>query len=121
MRSLLIIAALAVPTYLGYYLLHDPAQRAWVYYVLAGALGLALADTLRRWAPAHVTRGLQSAVGLLWWIELESGQQAVCGLGQWGGDVSTDLCVQWFGPDVYRAILAIAIAGLLTWRPNRQP
>ena len=122
MRSLLIIASLALPTYLAYYVTQDPVQRSWAYYVLSGALVCAMADCIRRWAPKHVAYGMASASALLWWVEVESAQQAVCGAAQWASVAHADLCVQWFGPDVYRAVAAFAIAGLLTtWRPNRQP
>lgn len=115
MRSILLVALLSVPTYLGYYLLPDVVSRSWAYYVASGFLVVALADGYRR------TLAASWAVALLWWIEVEAGQQAACGIAQWGHEVHTDLCVQWFGPDVYRAVAAIAVAGLLTWRPNRQP
>ena len=120
-RALIPVAAASVPTYLGYYFLRDQVDRAWAYYVLQGLLLLALAECARRWAPSHVQGLLLPwAVGLCWWIEIESAQQVVCGALQWGQQVHADLCVQVVGMEFYRALAALAIAGMLTCLPNQR-
>lgn len=121
------ILATAVPAFFGYYFMPTAADRPWAYYVAEGALILALADMVRGVVPQLVRAGVltagkvQAAVGLLWWIEIEAGQQAVCGALAWGQTAHSDVCVDLVGLDVYRAVAALAVAGALAIWQNQQP
>lgn len=122
MRRLLLIAGTAVPTYLGYYLLTDRTDQRWFYYVCGAVLTLVLADTVRCWLPPAWTTVQRVGLSVIcWWIEVEAAQQAVCGAFRWRIPSETDLCVAWFGSDVYRAVAALAISGLVVsvWQPSQ--
>lgn len=116
-----ILAALAVSTYFGYYMLTDPWQRGWLYYASTGLLVAALAWW---WRPASALGALARV-----WVLIESGQQAACGsatLATGGGSPDgRDVCVQYIGEDFYRAALALTLAALIvgmkTWQSLRRP
>lgn len=106
-RPDLFLALLAVPTYFGYYLFTDPWVRGWIYYTATGFFVCYLAWCFR---PA-------SALGMLTkaWVILEAGQQGICGTLTIGAQPPSgrDVCVQYVGEDGYRAVLALAVAGLI--------
>lgn len=117
----LTVSLLAATTYFGYYALTDPWQRGWLYYSATGALVLALAVY---WP---VSSALGEVVRL--WVQIESGQQAVCGsltlaTGAPAPD-GRDVCVQYLGADIYRAVLALCLAALLVgvkaWQSRQRP
>lgn len=120
-RPDLILAALAVSAYFGYYALHDTWQRLWLYYAATGALVFALAWW---WRPAAVLGAVARV-----WVLVESGQQAVCGSATLAAGAAMpdgrDVCVQYVGEDFYRAALAITLAALIvgvtTWQSRRRP
>lgn len=115
----MILATLAMPTYFGYYLFADQWVRGWIYYAATGFLVAYLAWCFRA----------ASALGMLVraWVILEAGQQGVCGaltIGARPPD-GRDVCVQYVGEDGYRAVLALAVAGLIVgvmkWQNLRRP
>lgn len=114
------MAVAASAAYFGYYLLRDPWQRGWLYYAATGVLVWVLAWC---WRPS----GPLGAVVRVW-VLIESGQQAACGsatlaVGQ-GAPDGRDVCVQYVGEDIYRAVLALTLAalivGMTTWQSRQR-
>lgn len=120
-RQDILLSALAVTTYFGYYLLRDPWQRGWLYYAATGALVVVLA---LGWRPGGPLGALARA-----WVLIEAGQQAACGsltLALGGGATGgRDVCVRYVGEDIYRAVLALTLAALIvgvqTWQSRQRP
>ena len=115
----IILASLAAPTYFGYYWFTDPWVRGWIYYAATGVLVTYLAWCFR---PATSLGALARA-----WVLLEAGQQGACGALTIGAKPpdGRDVCVQYVGEDGYRAVLALAVAGLIVgvtrWQNLRRP
>ncbi len=112
-----ITAALALPTYYGYYVFADSLLRGWVYYVCSAVLMAWLA-----WCYVPSWWVGRFAVVL---ILLESSQQAVCGsiTGALRPD-GQDLCVGLVGETPYRIGLSLVLAAIITgalWQSRPQP
>jgi len=101
-----------VAAYMGYYLIEGAVSRSWWYYVVCGVLVMMLARGAR-----VATTPIAGAWGC-WLAEIESAQQTVCGIAQWGQPEHADLCQQWLGRDIYRGLAAAAVTTAIVLWPR---
>jgi hypothetical protein len=120
--SALILLAVSLATYFGYYGFAVSA-RPWVYYPMLGLLAAAAGHPLRGFYAAAFSRETLPARRRLMLCGVAAGslmiseglQQFVCGLA----DASTggvDVCRAWLGSDVMSALVSILAAAVVVWK-----
>lgn len=111
---LLLVAVLAA--HHGYAHL-APKDQQWHFYVASNA-GWAL--TLLLLLPqAQRSRFKAAGVFACWLGAVECLQAAGCGAVQWGQLVTSELCVQAFGPEFFYALASASLAGALALMADR--